>query len=307
MDNQQLKPEQGRVQRSSRKRVLDENIIWETPRLNNAVYIYKLHSTISDEVKYIGITSNPESRYINHVKPYNLREYSPKNSWVESLLFQKENVVMTIFDKALTLEDALSKEEHYINTLPNLLNVVLFPTKPNAVKCYLYNIHTKKVTEFESHSAAAFYLNVTPSAVYRKIIKSEWIFSVTKSINLKPYYKIKAVSINGGEPLFFITQKETALAIGCSKSMVNLCCMGQRNSTKSFFISKIKNDFPILRTSKKSITCLNDNKVFESILEASLHYKIDASGIVKVCKNKRKTVAGYKFVYDDMIQPYLKE
>ena len=47
MDNQQLNPKQGRVQRSSRKRVLDlkQFIIWETPCIKNKIYIYTLFSS----------------------------------------------------------------------------------------------------------------------------------------------------------------------------------------------------------------------------------------------------------------------
>jgi len=38
MDNQQPNPEEGRVQRLSRKRVLSNNITWETPQIKNKIY-----------------------------------------------------------------------------------------------------------------------------------------------------------------------------------------------------------------------------------------------------------------------------
>lgn len=86
MDNQQLNPEQGRVQRSSRKRVLDEYFIWETPCSINKVYVYKLVSSLDMIPRYIGITSNPKERYNRHVRDKYLNHKSHKNNWIKSVI-----------------------------------------------------------------------------------------------------------------------------------------------------------------------------------------------------------------------------
>lgn len=47
----------------------------------------------------------------------------------------------------------------------------------------------------------------------------------------------------------------------------------------------------------RKIVCLNDNKIFESIIEAEKYYKIGTSKIIEVCKGKKIHVRGYKFRY----------
>lgn len=48
---------------------------------------------------------------------------------------------------------------------------------------------------------------------------------------------------------------------------------------------------------KKKIICLENNRIFNSIKEASNFYKIDASSISSVCKGRRKTAGGFSFKY----------
>ena len=48
----------------------------------------------------------------------------------------------------------------------------------------------------------------------------------------------------------------------------------------------------------KTIKCIDDNRIFNSIVEASKYYKISATSISLVCGGKRKTAKGMVFAYE---------
>lgn len=62
---------------------------------------------------------------------------------------------------------------------------------------------------------------------------------------------------------------------------------------------KVKEESIIKRVEKckKPVICLNDNKKYGSVKEASIYYDIDQSGIIRVCKEKQHTVKGLRFSY----------
>ena len=47
----------------------------------------------------------------------------------------------------------------------------------------------------------------------------------------------------------------------------------------------------------KRIKCLNNGKEYDFILQAARELNLDNSSITKVCKNKKESVKGYKFIY----------
>jgi predicted GIY-YIG superfamily endonuclease/DNA-binding XRE family transcriptional regulator len=308
MDNQQLSPEQGRVQRSSRKRVLDLNkyIVWETPCLINKIYVYTLSSTKDNKVRYVGITTDPLRRLSHHTsKSYYKNTY--KSNWIRKELEKANQILMTIVDSYTDLEEALLKEEKLIATHKDLTNYVLLPTKPNVKKCYLYNIFTSEIIEFKSVLSAANYLRVTPSALYDSLILSKWLMSFNKDFDklIKTKHRLKGKNLKTGEICYFLTQEHAAKYIGCSKQSVNSCIMGIRKSAKKWLLCKKDSEFPIYANSHISpVICVNDGQIYNSIKEAAAYYKLDESSIAKVCKGLRKHTGNKSFKYqEDMIQP----
>lgn len=53
--------------------------------------------------------------------------------------------------------------------------------------------------------------------------------------------------------------------------------------------------------SARSVRCLNDNRVFPSASSAASAYEVSRSAVIELClgKNGRKTVGGYRFVYEE--------
>ena len=308
MGNQQLNPEQGRVQRSSRKRVLDLNkyIVWETPCMINKIYVYTLSSMEDNKVRYVGITTDPLRRLSHHTsKSYHKDTH--KSNWISKELKSGNQILMTIVDSYIDLEDALLKEEELIATYTDLTNYVLFPTKPNMKTCYLYNIFTLEIIEFNSIQAAAEYLRVTSSALYDSLILSKWLMSFNKNFDelIKKKHRLKGKNVKTNEICYFLTQEHAAKHIGCSIQLINSCIMGIRKSAKKWILCKKESEFPIyINNHISSVVCLNDGKLHNSIKEAAAYYKLDESSIAKVCKGLRKHTGNKNFKYqEDMIQP----
>jgi len=309
MDNQQLNPEQGRVQRSSRKRVLDLNkyIVWETPCMINKIYIYTLSSTKDNKVRYVGITTNPLRRLSHHTSN-SYKNSTHKSNWVFKELEMGNQILMTIVDFSIDLEEALLKEEVLIAKYIDLTNYILLPTKPKMKVCYLYDIFTTDVVEFISLQSAAKYLNITLSGLYDSLILGKWLMSFNKDFEklIKLKHRLKGKNVKTSEICYFLTQEHAAKHIGCSKQLINGCIMGIRKSAKKWVLCKRNCKFPAYINNHVSpVVCVNDGQIYNSIKEASLYYKLDESCIVKVCKGLRKHTGNKCFKYqEDMIQPY---
>ncbi len=55
----------------------------------------------------------------------------------------------------------------------------------------------------------------------------------------------------------------------------------------------------------KSIKCINNDKIYNSIKEAADDLNLDASAITKVCKGKQKNTKGYVFIYAEDEQTHI--
>lgn len=308
MDNQQLNPEQGRVQRSSRKRVLDLNkyIVWETPCLINKIYVYTLSSTEDNKVRYVGITTDPLRRLSHHTSKSYYKN-SHKSNWINKELKSGNQILMSIVDSYVDLEDALLREEELIAIYDGLTNHVLLPTKPNMKTCYLYNIFTLEIIEFSSIQSASIYLKVTPSALYDSLILSKWLMSFNKNFEelVKIKHRLKGKNVKTSEICYFLTQEHAAKHIGCSIQLINSCIMGIRKSAKKWILCKKESEFPIhINNHISPVVCVNDGRIYNSIKEAASYYNLDESCIAKVCKGLRKHTGNKNFKYqEDMIQP----
>jgi predicted GIY-YIG superfamily endonuclease len=272
----------------------------------NKIYIYVLSSTKDNKVRYVGITTDPLRRLSHHTsKFYYTNTY--KSNWINKELKNGNQILMTIVDSCINLEDALLKEEELIGIYENLTNHILFPTKPNVKTCYLYNIFTLEIIEFISIQSAAKYLNVTPSCLYDSLILSKWLMSFNKNFDelIKIKHRLKGKNVKTDEMCYFLTQEHAAKYIGCSIQLVNFCIMGIRKSAKKWILCKKDSEFPIYINDHISpVVCVNDGQVYNSIKEAATYYKLDESCIAKVCKGLRKHTGNKIFKYqEDMIQP----
>ena len=297
MDNQQPSLEYRKVQRLSHRGVLNgviSYIVWETPPIRNNIYLYKLVDD-KDQIRYIGITSNPKTRMSQHIGD---KDKSHKTTWIKSCISNGIEIKMIVFESYDNLEKALINEEHYINNTPNLTNYELYPTTPKARECYLYDLEFQRSIKFNSATSIKQYLN-TSGILYSKVIRHKYLFSYTDTfseiINRRATIKILTPK---GDIIKCISQYHASKILGCSIGMLNSCLMGIRNNYKGNLISKINKGFREYRyKSSLKVKCTNDNKIFNSIKEASSFYNIDSSLVVKICKGKRKHTKGLHFEY----------
>lgn len=88
-------------------------------------HIYTLSCPTTNDVKYVGMTTNLKSRYFNHLHQF---DGSPKSNWIVELLAEDKKPIMSIVDYAETKKQALSIESRLIlqeiNKGTNLLNQV---------------------------------------------------------------------------------------------------------------------------------------------------------------------------------------
>ena len=123
----------------------------------------------------------------------------------------------------------------------------------------------------------------------------------------------EVVCINTGE--VFGSMVEAAKKLGILDRSISQCCRGEQKSIiskdgiKTYWMYKSEYDLKskeeienILKEKSKNkvfkkVICLNDNKTFNTITEASKFYNVFVQNISACCKGKVKSVKGLKFEY----------
>ena len=89
-------------------------------------YVYALAEPVSMDIRYIGITTNLNIRFTNHLSRIN--EGNPKSNWISELRKQGLKPTLIVLDSAELKKEALKKESLKIIELKekgyDLLNVV---------------------------------------------------------------------------------------------------------------------------------------------------------------------------------------
>lgn len=88
---------------------------------------------------------------------------------------------------------------------------------------------------------------------------------------------------------------------GISSKHISRCCLKQRKSTKGyhwmFYEDYLNNGFNIGDTQTKKVICVEKNKIFNSIKEASDFIGVSPASVCNCCKGKTKTSGGYTWNY----------
>jgi len=300
MDNQQPRSKKDKVQRLSRKGVLSNtskhSIIWETPSIQNKVFIYQLKDTISNTVRYIGSTNNPKERFVHHLKD---KSSTYKGNWIRSVISNNGGIQMVVFDYSDNLNKALIKEEYYLHKFKNLTNICLYPTQGSTKLCYVYDLQTSRSMEFISLASASLYVGCTSNNLLNNFrCKGRYLFSYSDNFSkiIKDRHSFKAKKDN--KILYFVSYNHASWILNCSRGLVNNVLGKISNSINGWVLCKRDGIFPICNPNGyKKVICLDDNIVYPSIQGASSYYGIDGSCIVRVCKGKRKTAGKLRFNY----------
>lgn len=243
-------------------------------------YIVYCHTNKINGEKYIGITSTtPEKRWQNG-KGY-------KNNKYFSAAIQKygwENFKHDIVLNNLTKEQAELQEKYLIS---------FYKTTD---KNFGYNIsnggegvgkHSEETKYLLSQIAKNRYLNSNnPMLGKHHTAEAKQKMSLKlKGRIIDDNWKQKLSEAGKGR----IVSQET-------RTKISKIHKGKKSSLKN----KKRPDnvkLKISQSKKKPVICLNDNKIFASITEASVYYNVDNSAIGKICKHQKKSIKGLVFEF----------
>lgn len=226
-------------------------------------YIYILQDPITNEVRYVGKSKNPHRRYLSHLWQKPKVKYH-SYYWIQKLLKNGLNPILTVIDE--TEEDWIWLEQYWIEQFKqwgfNLTNITsggegaCKSANWNNVPVTAFTKEGQLIKTFESQKECAQYFNTSSNNVTRVV--------------------------NGNTTLLL---KKYQIKIGKLENDINNFVS---NRTYNW-----KNKPTIYWTSKK-IICLEDNKEFNSITEASKHYNISMSSMTNNLQNKSKKLKNGK-------------
>jgi group I intron endonuclease len=87
---------------------------------NSKTYVYSLIDPITEEVRYIGKTINPQQRLAAHIRS-GYKKGNHKECWIYGLLEKELKPKMHIIEECLG-DSWIEREKYYIRTIPNLTN-----------------------------------------------------------------------------------------------------------------------------------------------------------------------------------------
>lgn len=266
---------------------------------DKAGIVYKITNKING-MAYIGKTkySTPENRLIDH-------KHSNYYLGVDIEKYGDNNFIVTIIDNAETEKELSEKESYHIiksNTLyPEGYNTTSAVSGPRGVS--ITNMDTGKVygssgeAERDSGVPAS---NITQVCKGTRNKAGGYRWSYTDvNYSGQTYRKTKPV-INLDTKKIYPSIKDASEELLLQKSKITLVCQGKRKQTGGFRWAYYEGPlFDSIDTVLTAVKNIDTGKVFSSIAEAGREMGIDASGISKVCKGKRKTAGGYRWKYID--------
>lgn len=287
MDNQQRNLEKRSVQRSSRKGVLNDNIVWETPCPRTIYYLYYLNNNVD---KYIGVTQYPNRRFRDHIK----------NSTIQ------RPFTMTILKSSTNIEEIGQWEIDMINNT-DCINI---NTGGYSKTFILYDVFSKETYSFNTKEEFCSFCDLSSSGKYNNLIKSRYVrlyYNESPEEGVKRISKFKARELsNPNNVIYGVSQKHLAFLIGVSRSSINsLLGRGRMRQTRKWSISRINEDFENIDYNYlpkgKKIKCLNNEIIYNSAKTAAQALNLQESSVARVGRGERPHTKGFRFEYLEKI------
>ena len=119
------------------------------------LFIYSLSDPITNEVRYIGKTYNPEKRYKEHIYKSKTGK-THRDFWIQKLMKLEQKPIMNIIEECND-ENWVIREQYYISIYDNLTNLTnggegthgYIPSKETIEKRRLATIGKKRTDEFK--------------------------------------------------------------------------------------------------------------------------------------------------------------
>jgi hypothetical protein len=239
------------------------------------VYIYGLVDGLKNELKYIGKSVEPKTRYRKHLQE-SVKKKSYKDNWIQSLLNNNNKPELLIIDE-VDEDNWVFWEKHYISYY-------------KYIGCKLTNI-TEGGEDPPNHTGRK-----------RTTDEIERISNSNKGKKRSLETRINISLAKKGKPIPHLNNgKERSLS---HRNNLSLSLKGRTSPNKGKkFSNEYKEKLSKSSTSKKSVIQMSLNgefiKIWESIAEAQKKLKI--RHISDCCSNKNiyKSAGGYKWKYND--------
>jgi hypothetical protein len=240
--------------------------------MEKKVFIYGLVDGITNELKYVGKSINPPSRYRKHLQDSH-KKISYKDNWIYSQLEKDIKPELIIIDE-VNEENWQFWEKHYISYY-------------KFIGCKLTNI-----SEGGENPPSAYGRKWTPDQIKRN---SESNKGKKRSLETRRNISIA----KKGKPIPHLNNgKERSLS---HKNNISLACKGRvsPNKNKKYDDKHKKKLSDAHSYQKKRVVQLTLDekfiKIWDSISEAKKEFK--NNHISECCLGKIKTAAGYKWRY----------
>lgn len=237
----------------------------------NKIYIYGLVDPETNQLRYIGKSKNPESRYRKHLQD-SKKKITYKDKWIYHVLFKQKKPELIILDFTLN-DDWEEIEKFYIAYFKfigaKLTNLTEGGDNPPSAKGRVWTAEQlKRISENNKGKK-----------------RSE---ETKKNISLS----------KKGKPLPHLNGKERSLS---HRKNISLSLKGRTspNKGKKFDDQYRKKLSDAHSHQKKKVIQINKNgeiiKIWDSIADAKKEYK--NNHICECCLGKVKTAAGFKWKY----------
>jgi hypothetical protein len=266
-------------------------------------YIYILTDPITNDVRYVGKSINPEVRVRKHISEAKTgKSNNHRINWIKSLLNKNLRPNIEIIDE--TNDDWVLLEEYWISQFTtwgfNLVNGTDGGENPPSWKGKTHSDDYKEIRRQK-------FLTDNPS----KNMNDNWRKNISLSHKKNNFLPTKAIESNKIKVNQFtlegefvktwnsITEASKSLNLKNISGIIDVC-LGKRFKSANFRWS-YTDKLPNYRTKTLSVKQydLNGNfiKEWESISIASKTLIIDSSTIRKICNGRGKTAGGFKWSY----------
>lgn len=262
-----------------------------------------MHRNMINDKKYIGITSrNVDLRWQNGLgyKNTHFGNAIKKYGW--------ENFEHIILFEGLNKEQAFEKEKELIKKYDTTNRELGYNRSTGGSAPALGMHHSEKTKDYlKKYGKEHSYWKgkKIPKEIVEKVLQTK----IDNDLFLKgvenPAHR-KIYCIETGE-YYDIASNCQNLHKNMDLSAVIKCCKGKTNSAYGFhflYAENISHDNIIDKMNKntdqhhkKLVLCVELNKVFNSTIEASNYFKVNASTISNACHGRIKKIKGYTFKY----------
>lgn len=165
--------------------------------------IYVLKDPTTFEIRYVGLSSNVDKRYLEHIKD---KAISYKQRWINTLLKNDEKPLLGVIESNLTLSEAFELEIRYIEKYKNkgfkLTNSTIGGNAPMANKTHS-NETKLKMSKARTGINNSFYNKNHSEESKLKIsnsLKGKPSWNTGKNLSSEHIKKLKIAKINYSPP-----------------------------------------------------------------------------------------------------------